>query len=61
MEWLVRMAIRSGKRSTRLPAQGWDQYDCVASVRRPGRLAAASTTSAPLNPVLDAMKSMLGN
>jgi len=44
------------------PLKGWEQYDCVAKyVRRPGRTVATSTPAAAPNPVLDAMKTMLGN
>jgi hypothetical protein len=63
MEWLVKNGHPKWKAvNLDFPLKGWDQYDCVAKhVRRPGRPAATSTTSAPLNPVLDAMKTMLGN
>jgi len=43
------------------PLTGWDQYDCVAKyVRKAGRPATATKPSSP-NPVLDAIKGMLGN
>ena len=43
------------------PLKGWDQYDCVAKyVRKPGRPATATRPSSP-NPVLEAIKDMLGN
>ena len=62
-EWLVKNGHPKWKAvDLDFPLKGWDQYDCVAKhVRRPGRPAAPATTSAPANPVLDAMKTMLGN
>ena len=62
-EWLVKNGHPKWKAvDLDFPLKGWEQYDCVAKhVRRPGRPAPVATTSAPPNPVLDAMKSMLGN
>ena len=63
MEWLVKNGHPKWKAvNLDFPLKGWDQYDCVAKhVRRPGRPAPAAATAAPANPVLDAMKTMLGN
>jgi len=48
-------------RRPEFPLKGWDQYDCVAKyVRKPGRPATATKPSSP-NPVLEAIKDMLGN
>jgi hypothetical protein len=63
MEWLTKNGHPKWKAvDLDFPLKGWDQYDCVAKyVRRPGRPVAASSPSAAPNPVLDAMKTMLGN
>jgi hypothetical protein len=43
------------------PLKGWEQYDCVQKyVRKAGRPVAATRPSSP-NPVLEAIKDMLGN
>jgi TRAP transporter TAXI family solute receptor len=62
MEWLTKNGHPKWKAvNLDFPLKGWDQYDCVAKhVRRAGRPATAASPSSP-NPVLDAMKSMLGN
>jgi len=44
------------------PLKGWEQYDCVAKyLRKSGPRPAAAKPAAPANPVLDAIKEMLGN
>src|SRR4029077_723414 len=63
-EWLLKNGHPKWKAvDLDFPLKGWDQYDCVAKhVRRPGRPAAAAPPpSPPRNPVLDTIKSMLGN
>jgi hypothetical protein len=42
------------------PLKGWEQYDCVAKyTRKPARPTAAKGSDG--NPVLDALKEMLGD
>jgi len=62
-EWLAKNGHPKWKAvDLDFPLKGWEQYDCVAKyVRRPGRTVATSTPAAAPNPVLDAMKTMLGN
>ena len=40
--------------------KGWEQYDCVKKYLAKGPVASAEKAS-PMNPVLDAIKQMLGN
>jgi len=63
MDWLVKNGHPKWKAvDLRFPLKGWEQYDCVAKyVRRPGNVGPAGAKSSAPNPVLDAMKSMLGN
>ena len=63
MEWLVKNGHPKWKAvDLDFPLKGWEQYDCVAKyVRRPGRAAPTASKSSAPNPVLDAMKNMLGN
>jgi len=43
------------------PLKGWDQYDCVAKyVRKPGTRPVAAKPDANANPVVDAIKEILG-
>ncbi len=62
MDWLTKNGHPKWKAvDLDFPLKGWEQYDCVQKyVRRPGRAAPAAKATSP-NPVLDAMKSMLGN
>ena len=63
MDWLTKNGHPKWKAvDLDFPLKGWEQYDCVAKyVRRPGRSVVTGATRAPINPVLDAMKQMLGN
>lgn len=63
MDWLVKNGHPKWKAvDLDFPLKGWDQYDCVAKyVRRPGRPVSTAAPASSPNPVLDAMKSMLGN
>ena len=60
LEWLKKNDHPKWKAvDLNFPLKGWDQYDCVAKyVRKPGR--PATKPSSP-NPVLEAIKDMLGN
>jgi hypothetical protein len=62
IEWLKKNGHPKWKAvDLNFPLKGWDQYDCVAKyVRKPGRPATATKPSSP-NPVLEAIKDMLGN
>jgi len=62
-EWLVKNGHPKWKAvDLDFPLKGWEQYDCVARVvKRPGRPTPAAATSTGVNPVLDAMKTMLGD
>jgi TRAP transporter TAXI family solute receptor len=62
LEWLRKNGHPKWKAvDLNFPLKGWDQYDCVAKyVRKPGRPATATRPSSP-NPVLEAIKDMLGN
>ena len=44
------------------PLKGWEQYDCVAKyMRKPGGQPATTLKPAGSNPVMDAIKDLLGN
>ncbi len=63
MEWLIKNGHPKWKSvDLDFPLKGWEQYDCVAKYVRKGssRPTATSKSTAP-NPVLDAMKTMLGD
>jgi len=63
MDWLVKNGHPKWKVvDLDAPLKGWEQYDCVAKyVRKGGRPLATTSKPAAPNPVLDAMKSMLGD
>jgi TRAP transporter TAXI family solute receptor len=63
MDWLTKNGHPKWKAvDLDFPLKGWEQYDCVARyVKKGGRPAASSAKSASPNPVLDAMKQMLGD
>lgn len=62
LEWLRKNGHPKWKAvDLNFPLKGWDQYDCVAKyVRKAGRPATATKPLSP-NPVLEAIKDMLGN
>ena len=59
MGWLTEHGHQKWK-SVQLsyPLKGWEQYDCVR--KYVGRTAAPVAAKASLNPVLDAIKNILG-
>jgi hypothetical protein len=62
MDWLVKNGHPKWKAvDLDFPLKGWEQYDCVARYVKKGARPAASAKSASPNPVLDAMKQMLGD
>ncbi len=63
MEWLTKNGHPKWKAvDLDFPLKGWEQYDCVAKyVRKGTRPAAAAAKSVSPNPVLEAMKNMLGD
>ena len=62
IEWLRKNGHPKWKAvDLNFPLKGWEQYDCVAKyVRKGARPMAAAKPGSP-NPVLDAIKDMLGN
>jgi len=59
IEWLAKNGHPKWKAvDLNFPLKGWEQYDCVARFVKKGYRPAAAAPS--LNPVLDAMKAMLG-
>jgi len=61
MDWLVKNGHPKWKAvDLNFPLKGWEQYDCVAKyVKKQVRPTAAKAPT--VNPVMDAIKDMLGN
>jgi uncharacterized protein len=61
-EWLVNNGHAKWKSvDIAAPLKGWEQYDCVAKYIRKGPRPTPAKPSAAGNPVLDAIKDMLGD
>lgn len=62
LEWLRKNGHPKWKAvDLNFPLKGWEQYDCVVKYVRKSPRPVATTRSASPNPVLDAIKDMLGN
>jgi TRAP transporter TAXI family solute receptor len=62
MDWLTKNGHPKWKAvDLDFPLKGWEQYDCVARYVKRGGRPAASAAAPSANPVLDAMKQMLGD
>jgi uncharacterized protein len=62
MDWLTKNGHPKWKSvDLNYPVKGWDQYACVRKyLKKPTQAGTGSTGKSPLNPVMDAIKDVLG-